>query len=81
MKGYCPMKQYNELFGKIRQRKSYFNVIGLDNMMTIVGAIFITYLFNIPFPISIISLYIIGIVFHMLFGVQTKTLTYLGITC
>jgi len=81
MKGLCPLKQYNELFGKIGQRETYFNVVGVDNMMTILGAIFITYQFNIPFPISIISIYVIGIVFHMLFGVQTKTLTYLGIRC
>jgi hypothetical protein len=81
MKGYCPMKQYNELFGKVGQRDTYLNVVGIDNMMTIIGAIFITYQFNIPFPLSIISLYVIGILIHMLFGVQTKTLSYLGIQC
>ncbi len=81
MKDICPFKQYNELFGKVGQRKKYFNVIGLDNIMTIAGAIFLTYQFDIPFPISIIGLYVIGILLHILFGVQTKTLTYIGISC
>ena len=81
MKGVCPLKQYNKLFGKVGQRNKYLNVVGIDNMLTIIGAIFITYQFDIPFPLSIISIYVIGIVVHMLFGVQTQTLTYLGIHC
>ena len=81
MKGVCPLKQYNELFGKVGQRNKYLNVVGIDNMVSIIGAIFITYQFDIPFPLSIISIYVIGIVVHMLFGVQTQTLTYLGIHC
>ena len=84
MKGICPLNKWNDLFGLPGQgahKYKVFNVIGVDNMMTIVGAIFLTYQFNIPFPLSIIGLYVIGIVLHMLFGVQTKSLTFLGVRC
>jgi len=84
MKGICPFKQFNDIFGLAKQgvhQHKVLNVIMIDNLMTIAGAIFVTYQFDVPFPLSIISLYVIGILFHMLFGVQTETLTYLGIKC
>jgi len=84
MKGICPLKQYSDIFGKVGKgahQHKVLNVIIVDNLLTIIGAIFVTYQFDIPFPISIISLYVIGILLHMLFGVQTETLPYLGIRC
>ena len=84
MKGICPFKQFNDIFGLPRQgvhQYKVLNVIVIDNLMTIALAIFITYQFDIPFPLSIIGVYIVSILFHMLFGVQTKTLSYLGIKC
>ena len=84
MKGICPFKEYSDLFGLTGQgvhKHTLFNVIVIDNLMVIAFAIFLTYQFDIPFPISIIGVYIVGIILHMLFGVQTNTLTYLGIKC
>ena len=84
MKGICPLKQFNDIFGLPGQgvhQYKLLNVIIIDNLMTIAAAIFITYYFDIPAPLSIIGVYIASIVIHMLFGVQTKTLTYLGIQC
>ena len=84
MKGICPLNKWNDLFGLPGQgahKYKVFNVIGVDNMMTIAGAIFVTNQYDIPFPISIIGLYVIGILLHMLFGVQTKSLTFLGVRC
>ena len=81
MKGYCPFNVFSELFGKVGQRNTYLNVVGIDNIMTIFVAVLITYFFDIPFPLSIIAVYIMSITIHMLFGVKTKTLSYLGISC
>ena len=84
MKGICPFKQFNDIFGLTGQgvhQHKVLNVIVIDNLITIAFAIFITYQFDIPFPLSIIGVYIVSILIHMLFGVQTKTLSYLGIKC
>ena len=84
MKGFCPFKEYSDIFGLSGTGvHSYkvLNVIILDNLLTIMAAVFVTYYFEIPFPISIVGMYVSGIIFHMLFGVQTQTLTYLGIKC
>jgi hypothetical protein len=81
MKGYCPFNAFSDLFGNVGQREKYLNVVGLDNIMAILGAVLLTYLFDIPFPLSIIGIYTVGILIHMLFGVKTKTIVYLGISC
>ena len=84
MKGICPFKQYSDLFGLAGQgvhKYTLFKVIVIDNLLVIAAAVLITYQCDIPFPLSIIGLYVAGILMHMLFGVQTKTLTYLGFKC
>ena len=84
MKGLCPFKEFNDIFGlagKGVHQHTLFNVIVIDNLMTIATAVFVTYQFDVPFPLSIIGIYIVSILIHMLFGVQTGTLTYLGIRC
>ena len=84
MKGVCPFKGFNGIFGLPGQgvhKYTLFNVIVIDNLLTIAIAAFVTYQYDVPFPLSIIGTYIVSIVIHMLFGVQTKTMTYLGIRC
>ena len=84
MKDMCPFKQYSDLFGLAGQgvhKHTLFKVIVIDNLMTIALAMILTYQFDVPFPLSIIGIYTISILVHMLFGVQTDTLTYLGIRC
>ena len=84
MKGYCPFSVWKDIAGKPGTGShipTLLNVILLDNIVTIFAAIVVTYQFEIPFPVSIIGIYMIAILFHMLFGVQTQTLTYFGIRC
>ena len=84
MKGICPFKMFKDIAGKpgtgIHNIK-WLNIIIIDNLITIVFAMVITNKYDIPFPLIIIGTYIAGILMHMLFGVQTQTLTYLGIQC
>jgi len=80
----CPFKTYNHIFGEVGKGLHSLTFLGvniIDNGATILGAILLTYFTKLPFPLSIILFYTAGIVFHMLFGVNTKTITYLGLTC
>jgi hypothetical protein len=83
MKCLCPLSQFRDIFGLPGQgvhQYTFLKVIVVDNIITIMTAVFLTYMFDIPFPLSIIGVYIVSIIVHMLFGVRTKTLTYLGFT-
>jgi hypothetical protein len=53
----------------------------VDFLMTILLAIFITWKFKVPLDLSIIGVLVLAIVIHMLFGVETGALKYLGIRC
>lgn len=80
----CIFKQYSNIFGKVGEgvhKLKFMNVIVIDNLLTILLSTVISYFINIPFPIVIIGVYILSIIIHYLFGVQTKTLSYLGIKC
>jgi len=84
MKGSCPLSAWNDIFGKPGQgahSHKLLNVVLVDNLLTILGAVLLTHTWDIPFPLSIIGIYMCAILIHMLFGVQTRTLTYLGIKC
>lgn len=53
----------------------------VDWIGTIGIAALATWLFKIPFELTLTVALILGIVFHWLFGVPTSTLKYLGVTC
>ena len=81
MKRFSPLSHYRDIFGLPGQGTHQFTlwkVIVFDNILTIIVAVLLTYVCDIPFPLSIIGVYIFSIMVHMLFGVQTQTLTYLG---
>ena len=84
MKIDCPFKQFSDIFGKpntgIHKIKlgdtSIFDFFG-----SILIAIIISYYTNIPLVITTIIILLLGILFHLLFGVNTSSLKYLGIKC
>ena len=75
---YCPFKHYQKLFGNVGDRKRFLNIPILDNVVTIISCIFISYIFSIPFPLVIIFMYILGIIIHSLFCVRTDSINYLS---
>jgi len=87
---FCPFKKWKDLFGKINigvhQYKIGESAI-VDYIMTIVGSILTTFiakeLFNKDLPLTITTLFwlILGIILHVLFGVDTDTIKFLGIKC
>jgi len=70
----CPFKEYKEIFGKENEGvHSYrlFDFAIIDVLFTIIGAFFLSYLFKINYFIILFILFILGILLHRLFCVNT----------
>ena len=84
MKINCPFKKFRDIFGKpntgIHKIKLGDTSI-IDYLATIIGAMVISYYTKIPLVIMTIIILLFGILFHILFGVNTSSLKYLGIEC
>ena len=82
MKINSPFKNFKDIFGKpntgIHKIKLGDTSI-IDYFATIIGAMIISYYTDIPLVIMTIMLLLLGILLHILFGVNTSTLKYLGI--
>lgn len=72
-------KQFKNILGEVGTRQTFLNVVILDNVISIGLAVLISYFFKIPFPLSIICVYISGIIIHVLFGVNTSTIQFLNL--
>ena len=71
---FCPFKAYSEIFGKPKQGVHSYRILDLaiaDIIMTIIGAIIISAIFKINFFLTLIFLFLLGIVLHRLFCVNT----------
>ena len=80
----CIFSEYKNIFGKVGEgvhKYRFLNVAVVDYYLTIVFAMFITYITDIPLLLTTTGLLLFSILFHYLFGVQTNTLKYLGIKC
>ena len=80
----CIFSEYKNIFGKVGEgvhKYRFLNVAVVDYYLTIVFAMFITYITDIPLLLTTACLLLLSILFHYLFGVQTNTLKYLGIKC
>jgi hypothetical protein len=80
----CPFQSYRDFFGKPGTGLHAYKFRGtsiFDYLMTIAGACLITYLTDIPLVLTTIGLLGLGIIFHMLFGVPSQSVTYLGLKC
>lgn len=81
----CPFKQFKNLFGIEKKGIHSYRMINdtpiFDYLITIIGSMMISYFTKIPLVLTTIVVLLVGILVHLLFGVQTNTLTYLGIKC
>ena len=80
----CPFREYSNLFGKPGKgvhRFRFADTAIVDYTLTLLAAITTSLLTGIPLVLTTISWLILGIVLHILFGVQTSTLKYLNINC
>ena len=80
----CIFSEYKDIFGEIGKgahKYRFLDTALVDYILTILGAVLITYLTDIPLVLTTIGLLIFSILLHYLFGVETNTLKYLGIKC
>ena len=81
---YCPFKQFKDVFGVPGQgvhKHRFLNAAIVDYIGTIFLAIILSKFTKIPFVLSTIIMFILGIVLHVLFGVNTETVKFLGLSC
>lgn len=80
----CPFSKYSNIFGKINTGVHSYrlcNVAMVDYIMTIIISLITTCVTKIPIIITTIFWLIMSFICHVLFGVQTSTVKWLGITC
>ena len=80
----CIFSKYKDIFGEAGKgvhSYRFLNTALVDYILTILGAILLTYLTDIPLVLTTIGLLVLGLILHYLFGVNTNSLKYLGITC
>ena len=76
------LEKYKYIFGKPNEgvhSHRFLDTAIVDYLLTILGAMIITYLSGIPLVLTTIVIFVLGIVLHILFGVPTNTTRYLGI--
>jgi len=81
---YCPFSKYKDLLGvpgKGVHSIRFINTPIVDYALTLIAAMCTSLFTEVPLVISTILWFILGVILHILFGVQTSTLTYLGIKC
>ena len=80
----CPFKKYSEIFGRVDEGIHRFRILDtpvVDFVLTFLLAMLITWLTKIPLVITTLGCFLLGIIIHILFGVNTPVLTWLGIEC
>ena len=79
---YSPLKKYKDIFGKPSESIHQYRFLGTaitDYLVTILIAVIITYFTKIPLVLTTIFAFLLGIVLHVIFVVETNTIRYLGI--
>jgi hypothetical protein len=59
----------------------FFNTAIIDYVISIVFAILISIFTKIPLVLTTILVLIMGIILHILFGINTNSVNYLGLSC
>ena len=80
----CIFKEYRNIFCEPGTGVHSFRILDapvVDHLLTILIAMFITYISKIPLELTIPVCYILGILCHYLFGVSSNTLRYFNINC
>jgi fatty acid desaturase len=66
--------KYKDILGKPKQgphKYRIFNIAIVDVLLTIIVALIISYIFSLNFWITLIILFLLGIILHRLFCVKT----------
>ena len=80
----CPFKKFKNIFGIPGQGLHKYKILNtamVDYFLTILLAFLLAYFTGIPLVLMTIILFILAMFLHMLFGVNTFALQFLGIKC
>tara|TARA_A100001011_G_scaffold377230_1_gene440636 strand:- start:2735 stop:2983 length:249 start_codon:yes stop_codon:yes gene_type:complete len=80
----CPFSKYKHILGIPGKGLHKYNILGtaiFDYVLTIILAFVWTALTGFPLVFSTVMWFIIGFILHILFGVETHAVKYLGIKC
>jgi len=80
----CPLKAYRDILGKPNKgvhKYTFLNTAIVDYVLTIIGACITSYMTSMPLPLTTVIWFVMGFISHIVFGVETTTLRYLGIRC
>ena len=80
----CPFSKYRTIFGNQNEgvhNIRFLDVAAIDYFLSILGAIVISFFTKIPLVLTTIIVLVLGIILHMLFGINTSTVKYLGLNC
>jgi len=80
----CIFSKYRNFLGVPKQgvhRWRFMGVAVVDYLLTLMAAVFTSYISKIPLVLSTIAWFLMGIFFHIIFGVQTNVIKKLGIKC
>lgn len=80
----CPFVNYKDSLGIPRKGVHSYRFLDtaiVDLVLALLLAILISYFTKIPLELSIVLVLVMGIILHMLFGVETNSTKFLGIFC
>ena len=84
MKTACPLSEYRDIFGAPGtgvHKTRFLGVAFVDFILSVLGAVLISWVFKMPIDLSLIIVLVLGIILHALFGVPAGALKYLGFKC
>ena len=80
----CPFSKFKDFFGKPGEGVHQYKFMGVaivDLLLSIVLAIIVSHFTTMPHVLSIITVLLLGLVLHVLFGVPTQAVKWLGLAC
>jgi hypothetical protein len=80
----CPFNTFKNIFGIPKtglHSIRFLDTAIIDYILTILISCITTYFSSIPLVLTTIIWFVIGIILHILFGVETNILKYFNISC
>jgi len=81
---WCPLRAYRNIFGQVDTGAHAIRFLGLaavDYFLTLAVAMATTWVTGVPLVLSTVAWFILGFVLHVLFGVNTAAVRWLGLAC
>ena len=80
----CLFSKYKDIFGQPNtgvHRHRLGNIAIVDYIFSILAAVILSYVYTIPLDLTTIFVLIFASFSHLLFGVSTASIKYLGLMC